>query len=962
MVLGIDLSRDNLLPEVSRVTLSEIYQLPEEKSPQQSFMRAAKAVADDEAHAQRLYDYASKLWFGFSTPILSNADTKKGQLISCFLNYVPDSIDGLSDHYQENIYLSTGGGGIGSCWSDVRPIGSLTSKGSASTGIIPHLHMVDAQMLAFMQGSSRRGKVSFNLDVSHPEIEEFITTTSKKPGDPARKAMHSFNCVSITDAFMEAVSNEADWPLIDPKDGKVVRTVPAHDLWEKILISRMQEGIPYIHYVDTTNRALPESQKNLGLKVRQTNLCCVTGDQIVNTEFGMISALELYKLNQPVRVFNGNELVPASNMQLIAKDQNILEIQTKQGYTHRVTENHRVMVKDIGWVEAKDLCKGDKVLIQSKLGVFGTFHDPDIALLNGIYHSDGTQTEDQIFIDLYSSKTLQFEEEVQAAVDAVYEKYDLNISAKSCRDYYETPKFRESAVAQGNYTKKRLSSTHLKELLEQKGRIPKFVWEGDIQTVSNYLRGLYLGDGTFQSSKGISCVSYASIDKKFLQEIQILLSSLGIRSSICILRSSGSNILPDGKGGQKYYKTQDCYRLLITNYPDVKLFEDLTGFICSRGAKLEDREVYSKKDYAIITDVVPVDKEDVYCLEVFTNSHAWVANGFVTHNSEITLPTDENRTAICTLSSVNLAKYDEWKDDPLFVEDLIRMLDNATEHFINNAPRKLTKAIFSAKQERSLGLGAMGWHSYLQSKMIPFESPLAISATNSIFKNLQERAKIASLKLAKERGPCPDSIGMLERPRNMHLLAIAPNATSSIICGNVSPSIEPLYSNYYNQKTQNGLFENKNPYLLDYLESIGQNNDTVWKSIENNGGSVQHLDFLPENVKKVFKTAFEIDQSAIIRQASHRQKFLCQSQSLNLFLKPDEDFEYIHNIHYYAWLLGVKTLYYVRSKAPKKSDNLSKKIDRQVRVEHKLEVPVGEVGYKSEHDGPEEDTCLSCSG
>jgi len=544
----------------------------------------------------------------FSSPILSNAGSERGLPISCFLNHIHDSREGLAAHYEENIWLSTGGGGIGGCWDDVRSTGTATSKGSESTGIIPFMHVVDSLMLAFQQGVNRRGKYSFNLNISHPEIEEFIDIVNKKGGDVHRRCLHSFNCVSISDSFMRAVETDSEWPLIDPHSKKEVKRVRALDLWAKILTSRIQEGSPYIHYVDTSNREKHGAHSVLGLDIKTTNLC-----------------------------------------------------------------------------------------------------------------------------------------------------------------------------------------------------------------------------------------------------------------------------------------------------------------------------------------------------------------------SEITLHTSPSRTAVCCLSSVNLEKYDEWKDDPLFIEDLIRMLDNVLDHFIANAPEGASKAKFSAFRERSLGLGAMGWHSYLQKNSIPFESSMALSATNHIFSQIKQQAKQASYKLAKERGAAPDYISaktQLENDgydfeqienklglpvRNINLLAIAPNATSSIICGNTSPSIEPIYSNFYTQRTQNGVFERHNPHLEKVLESLGKNTDEVWQSIYTNEGSVQHLDFLDDHTKKVFKTAMELDQSWIVEQASFRQKFICQAQSLNLFFKPDSDKAYVHAVHYLAWLRGVKTLYYVRSKSVRKAEILSASVDRTVREEYT-------------QDGPPESTCLACEG
>lgn len=640
MPVVIDYSRDDLLTFISKETLEKKYQLrhtvvtPEgetvnellEKSPQDAFARAATAFSSNEAHAQRLYDYASKLWFMFASPLLSNGGTDIGFPISCFLSYVPDSRQGLADHYNECIWLSTMGGGIGGGWNAVRSNGISTSKGSESTGIIPFQKVVDSLMLGFQQGRQRRGKYSFNLDVSHPEIEEFIDLVNKKSGDESRRARHSFNCVSIPDKFMEAVRDNAQWALIDPHTKQVRKMVNAQELWAKILTSRMQEGTPYIHFIDRSNDKLPSAQKIMGLKVNQTNLC-----------------------------------------------------------------------------------------------------------------------------------------------------------------------------------------------------------------------------------------------------------------------------------------------------------------------------------------------------------------------SEITLPTNEDRTAVCCLSSVNLSKYDQWKDDPQFIPDLVEMLDNVITVFIEKASEypAFAKAVRSAVQERSIGLGAMGWHDLLQQRGIPFASSMSISLTRNVFKHIQDAAKETTYRLAQERGAAPDyleaqqelirqgvlyedTVHQIGRPvRNLHLLAIAPNATSSIICGNASPGIEPRFSNSYTQRTQNGIFVYKNPFLEELLASLGKNTEEVWKQIKDERGSVQGLDFLTEQQKKTFATAMEIPQYWIIEQAGHRQEFICQAQSLNLFLPPDIDKAELHALHYYAWLQGnVKTLYYARSKSLQTVEQLNAKIERQVRddytgVDTSGEVQtVGQVGYGVEDD----EVCLACEG
>jgi len=585
--MNIDYSRDRNLSIFGVTTMKDRYLIEGETSPQDAFARAAAAFADDDAHAQRLYDYVSNLWFMFSTPILTNGGTNRGLPISCFLNYVPDSRIGLTNHYTENAFLSSVGGGIGGYWSELRSAGAKTSSGSESTGVIPFIKVVDAQMLAFSQGVTRRGSYAAYLDISHPEIEEFLDIR-KPTGDTNRKSTNLHNAVIIPDAFMELIKKAASepnfddsWPLIDPHSKKVTKIVPAKALWVKILQNRVETGEPYIMFKDTVQAGLPEWQKKLGLEVHHSNLC-----------------------------------------------------------------------------------------------------------------------------------------------------------------------------------------------------------------------------------------------------------------------------------------------------------------------------------------------------------------------TEITLATNEDRTAVCCLSSVNLEEFDAWSSNENFIPDIIRMLDNVLTHFINNAPPELAKAVNSARQERSIGLGAMGLHAYLQRHNVAFESVFAKRINDQLYKHIKAEALRADDILARERGECPDAVGTGRR--FSHLLAPAPNASSSIICGNTSPANELYAACAFTQKTKSGTSLLKNEYLEHILQELGQDNDEVWKDIITNGGSVQHLDFLDQHTKNVFKTAMEVDQRWVIELAADRQKYICQSQSINLFYPADVSKKTLHDHHMMAWQRGMKTLYYVRSKAMKRAENVSTETVRQVIFA--------------------DDGCLSCEG
>ena len=578
-MVKIDYSKDNMLTEFSKKTLQDRYLVGDEKSPQEAFARAAEAFADDEAHAQRIYDYASNLWFMFATPVLSNGGTKRGLPISCFLNYVDDSREGITGHYTENAYLSSMGGGIGGGWSDVRAQGTKTSKGSESTGVVPFMKVVDAEMLAFSQGVTRRGSYASYLHMSHPEIEEFLDVRKPTGGDVNRKCINLHHGVVIPDKFMEIIHRAAheenfsdDWELIDPHSGEVKKVVSARTLWVKLLQNRMETGEPYLMFEDAVQADLPEFQKRKGLKVNHSNLC-----------------------------------------------------------------------------------------------------------------------------------------------------------------------------------------------------------------------------------------------------------------------------------------------------------------------------------------------------------------------SEITLATNEERTAVCCLSSVNLEYYDEWKKHPAFISDLVRFLDNVLTYFIANAPTELERARYSAERERSIGLGAMGFHAYLQKAGIPFEGAMATAANLEIFKHIKTQAQTETERLAVEKGACPDDDSC--SVRNAHLLAIAPNASSSIICGNTSPSIEPYRANAYTQKTKSGSYLMKNKFLEEVLEKYGQNIDSTWTSIITNKGSCQHLEFLSDEEREIFKTAVEINQAWVVEHASMRQPYICQSQSVNLFFPPDVNKADLHNIHMLAWAKNMKTLYYLRSEAISRADNVSNKVKREIIFE-----------------------------
>ena len=596
IIIKIDRSKDEKLTNFGKATLSDRYLGPNE-SYQDLFARVASTYADNNLHAQRLYNYISNLWFMPATPILSNGGTKRGLPISCFLNEASDSLSGILDLWSENVWLAAKGGGIGSYWGNLRSIGEKIGRVGKTSGIIPFIKVMDSLTMAISQGSLRRGSAACYLTIDHPEIEEFIEMRRPTGGDPNRKSLNLHHGVLVTDAFMRAVETDEQWALKSPTDASIQSTISARNLWIRLLTARIETGEPYIIFIDTVNRLIPQHHKLAGLNVKTSNLC-----------------------------------------------------------------------------------------------------------------------------------------------------------------------------------------------------------------------------------------------------------------------------------------------------------------------------------------------------------------------SEITLPTGidkegKDRTAVCCLSSLNLEKYDEWKDDKNFINDIMRFLDNVLTDFIDRAPEQFKDAKYSAMRERSVGLGVMGLHSYFQKNMIPLESVMSKVWNKKIFKNIQEKADQASKDLADERGACPDAAEYNFKERFSNKTAIAPTASISIICGGASPGVEPVAANSYTHKTLSGSYNVRNKYLEKVLEKHGKNDDETWSSITTNQGSIFHLDFLTDLEKNVFKTAFELNQNWIVELGADRTPYVSQAQSINLFLPADVHKKELHQIHFQAWKKGLKSLYYCRSKSIQRAENINSGSSTDVTKNV----------YRKEVDtDPDYEECLSC--
>lgn len=698
MDIDVDYSRDSLFDDLGLKRLKESYMKDDENSPQERYAFVSRSFGSDQDHAQRLYEYSSKHWLSYSTPILSFGRTNNGLPISCFLSWIPDTAKGLVDTLSETNWLSMLGGGVGLGFG-------IRSAGEKSTGVMPHLKIYDASSLAFKQGSTRRGSYAAYLNISHPDVLIFLEMR-KPTGDQNMRCLNLHHGINISDQFMKIIEKcmldpKADdsWELKEPHTGHVKEVVSAKELWQKILELRMQTGEPYLHFIDTSNAHMPSFLKDKGLKIRQSNLC-VSGDQRVPTNFGMLTAKELCDMGAELTLASNNGAVKATSMRLIERDADTFTVTLENGMTHTVTPYHKILSKKNGKIKAlplENLSVGDSVAFQNREGLFGKTHNPS-----------GAKN--------FASSNNIFKDDVG---------------------------------------------------------VPQFVWSGDKQTQVAYISEVITN--LFNVKKSVKNklleLSAFSSERKNLSDIQIILLNLGVKSSLKDLKST--------------------FGLFITNKEDLNALARLTGIFEETKFKRSASSNYSK-----ISSIQSAGKQDVYCVGVHTEDHLWICNGVVTHNcSEIILPTSDERTAVCCLSSLNLETYEEWKDDKLFLRDVAEMLDNVLTYFINNAPDSISRAKFSAMRERSIGIGALGFHAYLQRKGIPFESALAKSINIKMFRQIREALDIADIELGKERGEAPDAVGTGKR--FSHMLAIAPNAcvtgdTSIILADGESAKISDV--------------------------------------------------------------------------------------------------------------------------------------------------------------------------
>lgn len=857
---------------------------------------AAESILGKPGFADRFRSYMQRGWFSLSTPIWTNFGNSRGLPISCFGTSIGDSMESILRAHAEVGMQTKHGGGTSAYFGHLRGRGAAIRDNGESSGSVHFMEFFDTLINLVSQGKTRRGNFAAYLPIDHPDAAEFLKIRSE--GHPIQDL--SFG-VCVPDAFME---------------GMIAGDKSKRELWASVIRSRAATGFPYIMWPDTANANTVDVYRDKGMKITHSNLC-VTGDQRVVSDRGLKTAKQLFDEGGGLTLFDNKGVVTASPMELIERNADVYRITLDNGMTHTVTADHMVVVRttplnDTADVACRDLKPGDLVAVQTAAGLFGTHHDPQRAFLLGLYQGDGTQTDKLVAIDLWEND-FDLVDEIERCVESVHRADGLNRGVNN--RVYDTPTFGDCVVsASSTVRKKRLPSYGLKKIGFQKGVVPDWVWAGDRETQWQYVRGLFYTDGTVNvgGSKGNPLqLSLPSVDRPFLQSVQLILANLGMKTSIRLLREAGPVTLPDGKGGQREYDCRDCWRLIIGNKPDAVEFNKNTGFLDRKGVVLEDREYRNnaKKFYAV-ESVEHVGKEDVYCCKVETDAHHWVCNGIVTHNcTEIFLPDDEEESFVCDLSSMNLLHYDEWKDTDA-VETLVTLLDAVMTEFIRKAEGIpfMERPVRFAKRHRALGVGQLGWHSYLQSRMIPFESMEAKRLNVAIAKTIKEQAYAASERLAREYGE-PEVLEGYGR-RNTTLCAIAPTKSSAFILGQVSEGVEPARSNFYIKDLAKGKYTIKHPQLDGILTARGHNNPATWDGILKRGGSVQHLDCLDQHEKAVFRTFAEISPMEVIQQAAQRQAYIDQGQSLNLMIDPHTPAKDVNALLIEAWRSKVKSLYY----------------------------------------------------
>ena len=860
--------------EESQAMLERGYLLPNQTVEEKIKLiskHAASYYKDVPDLKEKFAEMIERGWCSLSSPIWANfGEADRGYPISCFSSFVADDLDKIYSTLHEVAMMTKLGGGTSGYFGKLRAKGTPIKGGGKSSGMMSFLRLYDATTEEVSQSGVRRGAFAAYLDIEHPEIEEFLKLKDK--GHP----MQTINtAVNISDEWMKAME-EGD------KEKR--------DIWAKVLKSRREKGIPYLFFKDTANKNKPQIYKDTNSTIYSSNLCVSPNTNILTSAgYKLIGELE----DEEVEVWNGEEW---SNVfvRKTGENQKLLRVRTKDGYELDCTEYHKFYVQrgyemgtginklEILEIRAKDLKPGDK-LIKFELPIIQGNKTLTHAYDNGFYSGDGCLTTQGQRIYLYHGKQRLIEHFTSVASWRSDDKQNRTIGHTSqLKDKFFVPS--------GDYT---------------------------IESRLKWLSGLLDSDGTVTNNNGAQSLQIASVEKEFLKEIQLMLQTLGCDSKVTIMRNEGIYKLPNNDGSNELddFNCREAYRLLINGNSLFKLTQ--LGLECHRlewNIRKPNREC---SQYIKIESVEELPNlSDTFC---FTEPkrNMGMFNGILTGNcNEIYLPTSESESFVCCLMFMNLALYDEWKDTDA-VELAVMFLDAVMSDFIKKTKDVpyMKRAHDFAVRHRALGLGVLGWHTLLQQRMIPFESFEAQQLNTSIFSNIKKKAYAKSVELGETYGYAPifDEVETLDtKRRNTTLLALAPTTSSSSILGQVSPSIEPYASNYFVVGLAKGSFTRRSPELEKLLESKGQNTDEVWRSIIQNQGSVQHLSFLDEREKDVFKTFQEISPMMVIQQAAARQPFIDQGQSINLKIPSAMSIKDINKIHMEAWKLGLKGLYYQR--------------------------------------------------
>jgi ribonucleoside-diphosphate reductase alpha chain len=897
--------------DVSKQFLKRDYLLPGQSLDERvrAIAQHAERLSGKKGFAERVIHAVQRGWWSFSTPVWTNYGQRRGLPISCFGTHISDSVASITEAFSEIAMMSKFGGGTSAYFGAIRPQGADIKDNGKAGGPNYFLPLFEQLVKTITQGSTRNASMAVYLDVEHPDIQQFL-----KIRDDTHPIQNLNYGICVGDEWLESMRGDAE----------------KRDLQAKILTNRNNKGYPYIFFRDNVRRNTVDVYRDKGMEIRHSNLC-LSGRMRLLTKGGYRTLRDLWTeqgehdvttATSERFVINRSGLVESSSVCRTSECESLYAVRLSTGQVVEATAHHEFVLGDGQRVKLAELNVGDSLALANTRTAFGSVHDPVYAELAGMVIGDGSVfrvgKQQRCVVRLWNDDITQIGERTSALMRECYAAHNQSTE--------QDPEFALIGKPQKgfDYVRASAQSIVLGRLLEVDGivpgdkhHIPHSIWNGDKDTVAAFLRGLYTADGSVQCYGYSATISLGQVSRDLLEEVQVLLTQFGIRSSIHPLNKAGKHLMNNGHGGVSEYNRSDSWRLVFSSRENLMLFQNSIGFAQENKNKtLHDwldthpGSNNSRVRYeAEVESITYLGDEETFCLNE-PKDHEIIINGVVTGNcSEICLPTSDDESFVCCLSSLNLSYWDEWRDTET-VADMVLFLDTVITDFIERARSVpfLHRAVKFAERHRALGMGALGWHSLLQSKMIPFESFEAKLLNATIFKQIKRQSWEASKKLAQEYGE-PEILKGYGR-RNTTLTAIAPTVSSATILGQASRAIEPYLDNYHIVDTAKLKYTFRNEYLQKLLKTYGADKDSVWDSILDNRGSVQHLDFLSEHERAVFKTFPEISPIEVITQAAQRQKELDQSQSLNLFIHPKMSPKDKNAVIMEAWQQGVGTLYY----------------------------------------------------